>query len=69
MVKILKRGKLPSERLFRCECRQCNTQFEFEAKEAQRDNDPREGTFYRIPCPLCSYMVYVYPKDVVVSDD
>lgn len=56
-MRIIRKGKLPSNVVLQCTCRNCKTVFEFEAWEAEVVNDQREGDFFRITCPLqgCSY--------------
>ena len=53
-MKIITKGQIPEERMYRVVCRNCHTVFEFQYKEAQEVFDQRDGNYLKIPCPLCS---------------
>jgi RNase P subunit RPR2 len=63
-VKILKRGLAPESRIHNGSCRNCQTEIEFEAREAQRVNDQRAGDFLQIDCPICQHKINVYPNAI-----
>lgn len=52
-IKILKRGTPKSEKVYNLTCRDCKTEFTFQASDAIREHDMREGDFLRIGCPVC----------------
>jgi len=66
MVKILKEGILPGDKVYKSTCRHCDTVFEFQAKEANLVGDQRDGNYYSINCPLCENICTVSqsPKPV-----
>lgn len=51
-MKILQEGKLPGNRAYRSQCRNCGTKFEFTALEATLVPDQRDGDYLEIRCPL-----------------
>lgn len=53
MVEIIKQGQLPGDKIKRCTCRTCSTEFVFKVSEAKYNSDQRDGDFLSIPCPLC----------------
>lgn len=60
-MKVLKEGKLPSEKLYRAKCRYCATEMEFKDGEKSYEpgdiRDPREGGYHYVRCPLCKEQV------------
>jgi hypothetical protein len=54
-VTITKRGTPPSDRVYECRCVQCKTEFTFNASDAERVPDIRDGDFFRIACPVCGH--------------
>lgn len=59
MVRIIRLGTLPEEKLFQCTCNYCKTVFEFKAKEAKKISNQREGPYYQIACPVCNTMCFI----------
>lgn len=59
---IVTPGKLPSEKWYQEECKNCNCVFAFKKDETTRhDGDyryPPEAPYYTINCPTCSESVY-----------
>ncbi len=53
MVKIIKRGAKPSEKVARVTCGQCGSVLEFEKKDVQ--SDQREGDY--VKCPVCTTFI------------
>ena len=62
-MKIIKKGKLPEEKVYRATCYACATVFEFKAKEGEYFSNQRDGSAYIVKCPLCKNNVYHYLKD------
>lgn len=58
-MKIIKKGMLPAERVYRETCAACGTVFEFTEKEAKVCHDQRDGSYLYIDCPLCSATRYL----------
>ena len=65
-MKILERGTLPSNRVFRVSCNTCKSKLEFTAGEAKQDSDLRGGdTWWKVDCPVCKALVYGYKSNIV----
>ena len=60
-MRILRRGTAPAERKYIATCRHCQTQVEFEEREARRGEDQREGIHFAVDCPVCKQPIYAYP--------
>lgn len=58
-MRIIKRGFIPENYVFQATCGHCKTEVEFEANEAKRTNDQREGDFLTVKCPLCGRDIHV----------
>lgn len=57
MVKIIKRGLIPEERIHYVTCRHCRSELSFNEGEANRTSDQRDGDFFTIKCPVCGRSV------------
>ncbi len=57
-IKILTRGKLPEEIVYKATCGNCKTHFEFNETDAKVTHDQRDGSFMTIRCPLCQKESY-----------
>ena len=53
-IQIIQRGVLPAAIRYKTKCRHCNTIFSFLKSDARLTEDPRDGDFYTIKCPVCS---------------
>ena len=66
-MKIIKKGNIPEEKIYRSECYNCKTEFEFQAREAKLTRDQRDGDFLTVDCPLCGVSAHANvqkePKD------
>ena len=60
-MEIIKKGKLPEERLWQGECNNCHTIARAKEKELDLTHCPRDGSFGRANCPLCKQDIYFYP--------
>lgn len=58
-MKIIKRGEIPEERVFRFECQHCHTVAEATAKEGRFSSDQRDGDARVFKCPVCDRDVWV----------
>lgn len=58
-MNIIKEGKLPEHKIYRTDCNNCGTIFEFEQFEARFISDFRDGNCLMAHCPLCKKEVYV----------
>lgn len=52
-MRIVKMGKPPNDRKYKCKCPGCGTLVEFLQSEAKYVNDPRDGDFHEVQCPVC----------------
>lgn len=52
-IEILKVGTPKSAKVYHVTCRDCETEFTFQAADAIREHDMRDGDFFRIGCPVC----------------
>lgn len=57
-MEIIKKGKLPSERVFVAVCDHCSTKFRFKQSEGKVTYDQRDGDFISVKCPLCKKTVH-----------
>ena len=58
-MRIIKEGKLPTEKLYEVTCDYYTTVFEFKAGEATLVPDDRQGDCLKINCPKCSKPTFV----------
>ena len=60
-MKIIKEGKLPSQKVHRGQCMNCGAVFEFQEVEARFESFPRNESALVIRCPTvgCKKDVYV----------
>lgn len=58
-MKVISRGSLPEDQLYRTSCSNCKSVLEYQKKEARIVTD-RNEIVYIIVCPVCS-------KDIVLS--
>lgn len=56
-MKIIRTGSLPENRVYRATCHKCDTEIEFERREAVYHTDHRDGDYLAIPCPICPNML------------
>lgn len=62
-VKIVYRGRLPEHEPFRGACQACKSVIECERSDGEVKWDQREqGEFMRLPCPVCSGSLVLYPQ-------
>lgn len=52
-MKIIRRGQIPAKRTHRVTCMWCDTLFEFQEIEAEKVYDQRDGSYFKIQCPVC----------------
>ena len=53
-MRIIEHGRDPSAgEIHRSKCLWCKTVFEWETNEARIVQDPRDGNYYEIACPVC----------------
>jgi len=59
VVEIIRKGQLPSEKVYEASCGHCHTRFRFKQGEADYNSDPRDGDYLSIRCPLdgCGHLV------------
>lgn len=57
-VTITRPGILPETAVYPAKCGRCKCEFTFNPPDAKRENDQRDGDFYRIPCPACGHDVF-----------
>lgn len=54
-MKIIKRGKLPSEGEAEWTCRNCQSAIKSKRSEGKFESDQRDGDFVRVSCPVCGH--------------
>lgn len=52
-IRIVQRGVLPEEKIYRGTCSYCKTIFTFNGSDGTLRSDQREGDYYEITCPVC----------------
>jgi RNase P subunit RPR2 len=57
-MKIISRGILPEEFIYRVTCSNCKTYFEFQRSEGKVTYDQRDGSFVTVECPVCQHSVH-----------
>ena len=69
-MKILERGTLPNEIVFRVTCSKCKSKLEFTAGEAKHGTDWRDShdEWWKVDCPACLSLVYAYRNNIVAKD-
>lgn len=61
-MKIIKRGEVPGNEVYRLDCNHCHTEFEIKASEAKYSSDQRDGDYLSIDCPVCKTMCTHYVR-------
>jgi uncharacterized protein with PIN domain len=63
-MKIIKRGTVPEDVVYLCQCRKCKTTLEFTSKDegVKELHDPRDGNYFKITCPVCTDYIFVDTK-------
>ena len=61
-MRIIKEGRLKSEKVYQPTCNDCKTIFEFKQGEANYVSDQRDGDCLQINCPFCGQVVTVGVK-------
>lgn len=57
-MEIVKKGSLPSERMYEASCNHCGTVMRFKQSEGKVTHDQRDGSTVSVACPVCLYTVY-----------
>lgn len=52
-MKVIKRGVIPSEKLYRGRCRTCDSIIEATHDELKHTSDQRDGDYHSALCPVC----------------
>lgn len=58
-MQIIKKGINPIYKKMAGTCRNCSTEIECIASEAEVHHDQRDGNYYTVKCPECNYTIYV----------
>lgn len=56
-VKLIKRGQIPEEKLYKATCGRCGSEFEFNGYDIQTPRDQRDTERY-IQCTVCRNFIY-----------
>jgi RNase P subunit RPR2 len=56
-MRIIRRGVLPEEKIYRASCNHCKTEVEFTGAEGRLKYDQRDGNFYTVTCPVCNNLI------------
>lgn len=59
MIRVIKPGRLDSEREHTTACDKCHCEFSFQRKDAKFHSDQRDGDAITIKCPECGYEVWI----------
>ena len=65
-MKVISRGILPEEQLYRTSCSNCKSILEYQKKEAQIITD-RNEVCYVLVCPVCSHSIYISSQALIPS--
>jgi hypothetical protein len=57
MIKIIKRGKIPEDKVYPTTCGVCRTEFEFTEKDGNVTDSQRDGRFITVKCPVCAKLI------------
>lgn len=59
MVDVIKRGNPPAHKVFGVTCRACLSDLSFRADDPAviRVPDQRDGDYFRLQCPVCTWTV------------
>jgi RNase P subunit RPR2 len=52
-MKLVRRGVIPEEKIYRTTCNNCKSVYEYKAGEVKRVNDQRDGDYLTFPCEVC----------------
>lgn len=58
-VQVIRRGVVPSERVYNATCRKCSSELRFRRGIAKFHDDQRDGAYLSVPCPVCGDQVTV----------
>ena len=58
-MEILKRGSIPSERVYIVTCNHCKSELKFRQEEGDMTRDQRGGDYISVVCPVCGEPVTV----------
>lgn len=56
-INITKLGTPPVERVYETRCNRCKTEFTFQAADARKVFDQRDGDYWEVGCPVCGHTV------------
>lgn len=52
-MKVLERGQVPEERVYKARCMRCKSLLEFQRHEARFTPCQKDGDFLTVTCPVC----------------
>ena len=58
-IEVMKKGVPPMDKKYETECNQCNSILRFLRSDVDRDNSPRNESYYRFKCPVCQKELYI----------
>lgn len=61
-MKVIKKGALAGDSIYRTTCSNCKSELEFQRKEAKYHFDQRDGDFLEVKCPVCGHPAYANVK-------
>ena len=65
-MKVISRGSLPEDQLYRTSCSNCKSVLEYQKKEASIVTDRNEVS-YVLVCPVCSHSIYISSQALIPS--
>ena len=58
-MKIISKGTIPKDRVYRVSCDSCSSKIEFIQGEGKIVYDQRDGNYISINCPVCTALITV----------
>lgn len=58
-IEIVKRGKLPEEKVLHGTCIHCKTEIRCKASDAKPSPDPRDRSECFVSCPVCYRLIWL----------
>lgn len=57
-ITILKKGRLPEDKVYEFRCVHCNTEFTAQEKDGVKSSNQMDGVSLVVACPVCTKQVY-----------
>ena len=63
-MKIIKRGNVPKETVYRAICSDCTSILEFGTSDLRVAGSQYNERIYSFDCPVCGEQIYIYESDL-----